>query len=113
MDRRIDAQGNPVPEEEIGRTEWTHPETGQVFDLTDRVPPRRRGATATTRSTRASPGSTSTTGQEACRSCSSSTATHTAPTSDSAKRITDGEWVRVADAPKFSQRTAALAANDT
>ncbi len=34
MDRRLDANGRPVPETEIGRTDWTHPATGEVFDLT-------------------------------------------------------------------------------
>jgi hypothetical protein len=33
MDRRIDADGRTLPEDEIGRTEWTHPGTGEVFDL--------------------------------------------------------------------------------
>ncbi|MGW2401766.1 hypothetical protein ACWCYY_34955 [Kitasatospora sp. NPDC001664] len=34
MDRRLDEGGRPVPETEIGRTHWTHPGTGRVFDLT-------------------------------------------------------------------------------
>ncbi|MFF2080618.1 hypothetical protein ACFVXG_38370 [Kitasatospora sp. NPDC058162] len=34
MDRRIDSEGRPVSETEIGRTSWTHPTTGRVFDLT-------------------------------------------------------------------------------
>ncbi|MET8704204.1 hypothetical protein ABZW10_35940 [Kitasatospora sp. NPDC004723] len=34
MDRRLDSEGRPVPETEIGRTSWTHPTTGQVYDLT-------------------------------------------------------------------------------
>ncbi|WP_030997770.1 hypothetical protein [Streptomyces sp. NRRL F-5630] len=34
MDRRLDARGHEIPETEIGRTQWTHPETGRVFDLT-------------------------------------------------------------------------------
>ncbi|MCC9312062.1 hypothetical protein LN042_34240 [Kitasatospora sp. RB6PN24] len=34
MDRRLDSEGRPVPETEIGLTSWTHPTTGRVFDLT-------------------------------------------------------------------------------
>lgn len=34
MDRRIDANGQPIPEDEIGRTQWTNPATGENWDLT-------------------------------------------------------------------------------
>lgn len=34
MDRRVDQSGQPIPDGKTGSTEWTHPDTGQVFDLT-------------------------------------------------------------------------------
>jgi len=39
MDRRIDADGQPVPETEIGLTQWTDPATGAVWDLTQAYVP--------------------------------------------------------------------------
>ncbi|MDX3232516.1 hypothetical protein [Streptomyces sp. ME19-01-6] len=42
MDRRIDQNGQPIPEDEIGRTQWPHPETGEVFDLRAAYVPKGR-----------------------------------------------------------------------
>jgi hypothetical protein len=40
MDRRIDANGQPVPETEIGLTQWTDPATGTIWDLTRAYVPK-------------------------------------------------------------------------
>lgn len=105
MDRRIDASGLPIPDDEIGRTEWIHPDTGRVFDLRQAYVPAGECYYDDPK-------------------CPYFTWQHfdrwsggvpilqrfygTAKTpSDGAKRITDGEWVPVTDAPKFSQQPAA------
>ncbi|MFD7667768.1 hypothetical protein [Streptomyces sp. NPDC059788] len=106
MDRRIDAHGQPVPEDEIGRTQWTHPTTGQVFDLTQAYLPAgeyyydepERPHFTCQHYDRWSGG---------VPLLHPFYGRHKAP-SGSGKRITDGEWVRVADAPKFSEQLAAL-----
>jgi hypothetical protein len=107
MDRRIDASGQPIEEDEIGRTGWTHPDTGVVFDLTEAYVPegecyyddpkhpyfvwrhydRWSGGVPLLHQFWGIDGKVPT---------------------DGGKRITDGEWVKVADAPTFSERRAAL-----
>ncbi|MFB7763554.1 hypothetical protein [Streptomyces xiamenensis] len=96
-DRRIGQDGAPIPEDEIGRTEWTDPATGCTYDLTDEYVPA---------------GTTYRTGDRTWRHfdrwSGGFPVLHpfvggsTTPSRGS-KLITDGEWVRLADAPKCSE----------
>lgn len=105
MDRRIDAHGQPIPETEIGRTEWTHPETGQVFDLTAAYVQAGKFFYDDP----AHPGYTWrhfdrwSGGVPVLRPFFGD---QTSP-SGSGRRITDGEWILAADAPRFSDVLAA------
>ncbi|MBB1244803.1 hypothetical protein GL263_14685 [Streptomyces durbertensis] len=109
MDRRINANGQPIPEDEIGSTEWTHPVTGQVFDLTEAYVPAGECYYD-------DPAHPYFTWQHFDRWSGGVPVLHPfwgddkAP-ADGAKLLTEGEWVRVADAPKFSERRAAIAAD--
>lgn len=109
MDRRVDAAGLPVPETEIGRTQWTHPDTGQVFDLTAAYVP----AGELYRDDPAHPGFTWQHYDHWSGGVPVLHLFHGAAKSPShgfgsnGRRITDGEWVLTTDAPKFSDTLAA------
>lgn len=106
MDRRIDASGQPIPEDEIGRTEWTNPATGEAFDLTERYVPKGEFYYD-------DPQHPYFTWQHFDRWRGGVPLLHPfwcnskSPAHDS-KRITDGEWVKADDAPRWSERRAAL-----
>ncbi|MFC9067914.1 MULTISPECIES: hypothetical protein [Streptomyces] len=97
-DRRVDSNGDPIHEDEIGRTEWTDPATGRTYDLTDEYLPagtiRRaphQGGLSWRHFDRWSGG---------VPVLQLFVGDNTMPSRDS-KLITDGEWVRLADAPEF------------
>ncbi|MFJ1751186.1 hypothetical protein ACIOJD_33900 [Streptomyces sp. NPDC088116] len=104
MDRRIDAEGRPIPEDEIGRIEWTNPATGEVFDLTEAYVPAgeyyyddpKRPFFTWRHFDRWSGG---------VPLLHPFYGDHKSP-ADGGKCIADGEWVRITDAPKFSERVA-------
>jgi hypothetical protein len=109
MDRRIDQNGQPIPEDEIGRTEWTNPETGAVFDLTEAYVPEGelyyddpehpffvwrhydhwKGGIPVLEHFWAD----------------SKAPAHG---SEPGMRVTDGTWVKITDAPTWSEQRAAL-----
>ena len=106
MDRRIDASGRPIPEDEIGRTEWPHPDTGQVFDLTEAYVPAGECYYD-------DPKHPYFTWRHFDRWSGGVPLLHpfygdAKSPSHGGKRITDGEWVKVVDASKFSERMAVL-----
>ncbi|MGW2109514.1 hypothetical protein [Streptomyces sp. NPDC001948] len=111
MDHRIDAHGHRIPEDEIGRTEWTNPATGQVYDLTQAYVPAGECYYD-------DPKHPAFTWQHFDRWSGGVPVLHPFWGDDkspahSGKRITDGAWTRISDAPKFSERMAALnTAND-
>ncbi|WP_031522599.1 hypothetical protein [Streptomyces sp. NRRL F-5123] len=103
MDRRIDADGHPVPETEIGRTQWTHPDTSQVFDLTAAYVPAGKFY---------DPARPSFTWQHYDHWSGGVPVLHlfhgdaSAPSrgfGSSGRLITDGEWVKTTDAPRLTE----------
>ncbi|WP_432092033.1 hypothetical protein [Streptomyces sp. NRRL F-5630] len=101
MVRRIDEHGYEIPETEIGRTTWTHPDTGRVFDLTETFiepgecyydDPARPGMVWRhyDRWSGGVPLLHRFHGDEKT------------PTDNHGRRLTDCEWVEAAHAPKFS-----------
>lgn len=105
MDRRVDQDGQPIPETEIGRTTWTNSATGQVFDLTAAYIEVGKffydGA---------HPGYS---WQHFDRWSGGVPVLHPfygsqkSPSDGGGRLITDGEWVLAADAPKFSDTLTA------
>ncbi|MFF7196875.1 hypothetical protein ACIOC1_34230 [Streptomyces sp. NPDC088197] len=108
VDRRVDAAGHPVPETEIGRTQWTHPDTGAVFDLTAAYVP----AGEFYHDDPEHPGFTWQHFDHWSGGVPVLHLFHGAAKSPSrgfgsrGRLITDGEWTTTADAPRFSEHLA-------
>ncbi|MGW3491365.1 hypothetical protein [Streptomyces sp. NPDC001054] len=101
MDRRLDACGHEIPETEIGRTTWTHPETGRVFDLTKTyVQPGECYNDDPAYPGHAWKHYDRWSGGVPLLHCFYGS--RKAPTDNFGLRLTDMDWVESGDAPKFS-----------
>lgn len=103
MDRRVNAAGQPIPETEIGLTQWTNPDTGQVFDLTAAYVPAGKLYDPTR------PGFTWqhfdhwSGGVPVLHLFHGDAKSPSRGFGSNGRLITDGEWVKTTDAPRFTE----------